>query len=139
LKAEFGDIARMFATGDRVLFYESKYHRPMASRKKYPQGAEGLVVAGTVSAPAQTRPPELAIADYADGTRVSWAWGVPTRELDRNGYVPRPEVCRVLDYSPNYNLRGFGLRRSGVMELTEEQYNELVRLFRNGRPMRQHR
>jgi hypothetical protein len=133
LKAEFKEIADMFAPGDRVLFYESKYHRPMADGKRRPVGAEGVVVAGTVAAPAQTRPPALAVADYADGTCDNWLWGVPTRDLDTSGYVPRRELNEVLEYKPTYNLHGFGVQNSGVKELTEQQYNDLLGKFRRGR------
>jgi hypothetical protein len=105
----------------------------MADGKKRRVGAEGVVVAGTVAGRAQTRPPELALATYADRTRDNWLWGVPTRDLDKNGFVPRRELNEVLEYKPNYNLRGFGMRGSGVKELTEEQYNELYRRFRRSR------
>ena len=133
LQAQFKDIAEKFQVGDRVLFYEVKHHRPVDDGRKYGPGAEGIRIVGTVEKKKyEQRPPQKAIVEYAEGKRYNWLWGVPTRR-DEEGFVSRKELCRLLGYKTNYYLRGFGLRRSGVRELTEEEFNELLSTFRQRR------
>jgi len=66
---------------------------------------------------------------YADGTKIRWNWYAETEHVSSNGFIPLKDVTRILGYSPNYNLRAFGDRKSGLKKLTKKQFDELLKVF----------
>lgn len=133
LREEFADVARRFVAGDRVLFFETKYHKPMRDGRRFPVGRRGVVVAATVAGSFEERHASLAVAEYADGTTANWLWNVPTRDADHDGFVGWEDVNDVLGYRDGYTMRGFGVRGSGVRPVTEDQHDRLLGLFRRNR------
>src|SRR5271157_1120612 len=67
---------------------------------------------------------------YVDGTEIWWRWHAPLTILSKSGFVPREIMNATLGYKLGYNLRGFGDLHSGLKKITEDQYNDLVRMFR---------
>jgi hypothetical protein len=72
------------------------------------------------------------VAEYEDGKTVVWSWTVPTDSLDGEGFVARKDLLPVINYKSGSVLFGFN-GGTGVMELTESQGQELLRLFKAGR------
>lgn len=68
---------------------------------------------------------------YVGRKPIWWRWHADTEPISRNGFVSVDELKKVLDFSPGYRMRGFGDYNSGLKEITEGQYNELVRIFRS--------
>lgn len=66
---------------------------------------------------------------YSDGTRIDWTPLIKADSIDSNGSVPLRTVNKVLGYSPNYNLRGYGLKHSGVNIISEEQFAQLLKHY----------
>jgi len=130
LKREHRDLADQVSVGDRVFFYEYKEQKPLRDGSLYPQGAEGIVRVATVNGEVYHR---NGLTKYADGTDTDWCWGVPTRDVDAEGFVPREAMNRVLDYQEGYVLRGFGggRRGSGLRKISADQANALYDIFKS--------
>src|SRR3972149_5116640 len=130
------------APGDRVLVYEARSGRTeirvradgTQGRVRCKLGREGLVLVGEglehLSAEPETKP-----SRYTDGTDIWWRGYAPLKDLGRSGFVPRARVASLLGYKPSYNFRGFGKLRSGIQELSRDQYERLLGAFRASRPV----
>lgn len=128
--------------GDYVAVYESKTGRAEirtlrdGTTIQFPcgDGREGMICYGTVdscvSAIPDSRPEQ-----YADGTEIWWRWHTPVTVCSRTGFVARPDVLRILGYSPRYTLRGFGDHHSGLKKITEAEFEALVQAFHASRPV----
>lgn len=122
--------------GDKVLIYQSLTGR-MQSRNikgkihkiKSKRGKQGIIAIVEVVSNLTTSSDPGPI-QYVDGSEIWWHWHAETKPISTNGYVPLSEVNRVLEYSQRYNLRGFGDYKSGLKKITEEQFHELVNLFK---------
>lgn len=138
LQQQHRAIGERFDVGDRILIYESVSgqaiikHGADGSRERVRRrrGIGGLVADTEVAERIAPRSPGEGNVEYADGRTANWAWIIKTQNENYAGFVPRVEVLRVLGYSLNWNMHGFGEESSGVKELFEPQYNELVRMFR---------
>lgn len=93
-------------------------------------GSGGVVVVGQVLDRLRANGAEVPTR-YVGRKDIWWRWHADTKLISSNGFVPVNALKRVLDFSPGYRMRGFGDYNSGLKEITEGQYNELVRLFRN--------
>jgi hypothetical protein len=67
--------------------------------------------------------------EYVDGSKIRWSWYADTEHVSTNGFASLEDVNRVLGYSQNYNLRGFGDKKSGLKKLTKKQFDELLKIF----------
>lgn len=133
-------VGAALAIGDHVIVYESRsgrtqlVERPDGSTVTLAcrEGREGVVYYGRVSeslhADSDSEPEH-----YTDGTTVWWRWSARIQVLSRSGFVPRPELLLSLGYKPTWNLRGFGTDHSGLLEITQEQYQEIVHKFHDSR------
>lgn len=68
---------------------------------------------------------------YVGRRPIWWRWHADTAPVSRNGFVSVDELKKILAYSPGYRMRGFGDYNSGLKEISEAQYTELVRIFRS--------
>lgn len=128
------------APGDHVIVYESRSGRPKVlhhpdgttSYVRCREGREGVVHYGRVTeslyALSDSEPEE-----YSDDTTIWWRWFAPVEILSRSGFMPRSEVALSLGYKPTYNFRGFGTLHSGLLEITQEQYQDVIRKFHDAR------
>lgn len=122
---------------DLVLIYQSRWGRDQLSQSldgrttRVPtlRGAQGLIAVGRVTAPVHADP-STQRESYADGTSIWWRWRAPLEILNRSGYVSRPEVCLALGYKPNWTMRGFGDRQSGLKRLSLDQFRTLEAAYR---------
>jgi len=128
------------SVGDHVIVYESRSGRtklvkrpdgsefPLACRK----GREGVIYYGRVVEPlhadAESEPEH-----YTNNTTIWWRWSARLEVLSRSGFVPRSELMGSLGYKPTWNLRGFGTLHSGLMEVSHEQYADIVAKFHDSR------
>ena len=124
--------------GDCVLIYETsggpvslyKQKRGEDERICCREGRQGIVViAQALEHFGENGDDEP--ARYVGRKPIWWRWGAETKLISRNGFVSIHELTRALDYSPAYRMRGFGKDHSGLMEITEEQYDEVVMMFRS--------
>lgn len=128
--------------GDHVIVYESRSGRTQLVRRpdgtscpvRCAEGREGVVYYGRVSEPLH------AVADsepehYADGTTIWWRWLARLEVLSRSGFLPRPQLLRALGYEPTWNLRGFGTLHSGLLEIAQGQYDDIVASFHAAHPL----
>jgi len=67
---------------------------------------------------------------YVDGREIWWKWHADTKLISDNGFVSRQEINRMLGYSLNNALRGFGTKHSGLKKITDEQYQGLIKIYR---------
>ena len=148
-KREYGGIyipdgkqaaAADLAPGDRILIYETQ--SAPAELRHHPDGREEWVKhlpgQGGIFAICEARKgirynSRSATREYRGGRRIRWCWQGETTLVNASGFVPRSTVNRMLGFSPAYTLHGFG-RGSGVREITEEEYLELVEAFKQSRP-----
>jgi len=75
------------------------------------------------------------VLEYEDGRVAYWSWGVPANDSDILGFVSRKDLLPVINYKPRSVLFGFN-GGTGVMELDEMQFNELLRMFNKGNTKR---
>src|SRR2546430_2096281 len=66
LRDPFEAIAMEFRKGDRVLFFELKYQRALATGSRFPVGRRGIVRVARISNGYQVRPASQAVATYKD-------------------------------------------------------------------------
>ncbi|NQT74275.1 MAG: DUF91 domain-containing protein [Chloroflexi bacterium] len=123
--------------GDIVLIYQSRTGR---AEKAYikgekvtihcAEGRQGIIAIAEVVGNLKEIPGSE-ISTYVDGSNIWWRWHADTVLVSTNGFVPLSEVNRVLGYSSNNLLKGFGDYHSGLKKLEEDEFWELVRIFKN--------
>jgi hypothetical protein len=128
------------AVGDHVIVYETRsgrtqlVERPDGSTTTLAcrPGRGGVVYYGRVAEPLHAdsdSEPER----YVDGTVVWWRWSARLDVLSRSGFVPLSELLTSLGYKPTYNLHAFGTKHSGLKEILQEQYEDIIGKFRDSR------
>lgn len=126
---------RRIGVGDQILIYESKTgpaeiileadrERRIKGRS---DGRKGIVTIGTILSPVTNS--GLPQSVYEGGRKIWWKWRAQTGRHNDGGFVPHLHICEVLGYSPNYSFRGFGEQRSGLKELTIDQFAQLASAF----------
>ena len=138
LRSEHSAVGTEVRPGDFVLMFELRTCRaqvekgaPSRSTSKVSKvkGARGIVSLGKVATEFRKIdvPPDRVL--HFDGKEYRWEWVAQTRE-EEAGFVPFTEVNRVLKFKKGSRMRGFGIRHSGLGELSAEQFNELAEIFR---------
>lgn len=133
LKENTQSNGKTIAPGDRVLIYEAKkgknYKRENADGSfDYMiagNGRMGIVTVGEVVQrllPNGRPKPDT----YDDGSKKWWRWIAKTDHHNDTGFVPNETVHAIIGGHPY--LLGLG-GKSGLLELREEQYLKLVKLF----------
>jgi len=124
------------AVGDKVLIYQSQTGRAEIGYVKGKktifrpvQGKQGIIAIAEITGNLKEIPGSEP-SKYVDGSEIWWRWHADTVLVSTNGFVPLHEVNRVLGYSPNYNLRAFGDYKSGLKKLDENQFFELLKIFK---------
>ena len=123
--------------GDKVLVYQARSGRPEIRKKidgtEYVvpsiEGKEGIIAV----CEAQCEIYEYEGSEptkYVDGSEIWWRWHAPLTLLSRSGFVKRERMNAVLGYKSNFNLHGFGDLHSGLKKITEDQFNNLVTIFK---------
>lgn len=123
--------------GDKVLVYQARSGRPEIRKKidgtEYVvpsiEGKEGIIAV----CEAQCEIYEYEGSEptkYVDGSEIWWRWHAPLTLLSRSGFVPRERMNAILGYKLNFNLHGFGDLHSGLKKITEDQFNNLVTIFK---------
>lgn len=128
--------------GDYVAVYESKSGRNILktyadkSVKSIPriQGKEGIILYGEVLSKISAFP-DSSREFYSDGTDIWWKWYAPVKVLSQSGFLSRLDLCNILGYSENYNLRGFGEDHSGLKEISHVQFNQIKKIFLDHNPI----
>jgi len=123
--------------GDLVLFYESKTGRSEERSDINGNkiiischiGEQGIIKIGEIKTalyPHSKKPR----AKYTDGTEAWWRWHAEATLITQSGLVPRCRVSEVLNYKLNYEYKGFGSGHSGLKQISKEQFEKLLTLFR---------
>lgn len=115
---------------DLIFIYESKTGRARTDGRKYAEGAFGIIALVRALTPVRIDP-NAAPEYYVGGTSILWNWQALTqvREL---GFCHHDDVCRIMGYSTNWTLHGFGDLHSGIKKITPDQYRALLNIFRQG-------
>ncbi len=126
-----GDLAK----GDYVLIYQSKKGKNVIREElngkrvvRSQVGREGLIAITEVTGTLY-KDDNIRETTYTDGVVKRWCWRAPTKVIHTNGYVHRRDVNSVIGYDTNYTWFGFGKGHAGIIRISEEQFNELVRMF----------
>jgi hypothetical protein len=127
---------------DLVVVYESLTGRTLLQRK--PNGVQervhcqrgkgGVVCIGRVQS-SLVADDDILRANYADNTSIWWRWHAQAEVLSRSGFVPRHELASILGYNSSYTFRGFGTQHSGLRELSQEEFNTILKRFKKSRPI----
>lgn len=123
-------------SGDYLWIYETRSGRPEKRRlvdgreEMVPchEGREGVVVLAKIGSEIYEIE-ESEPTDYYGGSRVWWRYGADTETLNSHGFVPREELNRILGYSEDFNLHGFGDSHSGVKEIDKPQFDQIMVQF----------
>jgi hypothetical protein len=121
------DAGRDLKRGDLVFIYESKTGRPRRDGLGYHPGKQGIVALVEVASDVNFAGFVQSSEEYSDGSQLLWKMVVRTRTKDSSHFCPHDDVCDILGYSRNYYFRGW--HRSGLGELSEEQYKQLRKCF----------
>jgi len=123
--------------GDIVLFYELKTGR--AERRLDSKGnkvivpcnvgKQGIVKIGKIKESLHACA-DKSIEKYTDGSEAWWRWNAEADLITRSGFVPRIKVSEVLNFKSNYPYKGFGKGNSGLKQISKEQFEKLLGLFK---------
>lgn len=135
-------VGERILPGDLVAVYESKSGKKIL--KTYPdesvvsipriQGKEGIILYGEVLLKISAYP-DSTREFYSDGTDIWWRWHSPVKVLSQSGFLSRKNLCKILKYSGNYNLHGFGENHSGLKEISHDQFFEIKNIFLKHNPI----
>jgi len=130
--------------GDRVFVYETgggkreaevSMYGKMIPVKRIP-GRQGVVALLEVTESAS----EILYENrtrYISDDNLWWRYHAPTKSINSKGFVNRKRVCEIIGWSSTYSLRGIGQEKSGLKQLTQEQYHALHWDFMQSLPCRQ--
>lgn len=131
------DAGRDMFPGDYVFIYKSLTGRDVVKREyadgqreiiKSLRGEQGIVALAEITTKL-TKDPGCELTHYSNGTSLRWNWYARIKIVSE-GFVPLCDVNKVLGYSENSRLRGFGDRKSGLKKLTKQQYLDLLNIFK---------
>lgn len=66
---------------------------------------------------------------YKDGSKMNWKWDVKTDTVLKKKSIKRKTFNRIMDYDPNYTLRGFGKKGSGLKNITKSKFCKILKNF----------
>lgn len=130
------EVGRKVNPGDGVVIYESRSGPSLLKKDssgnvvkihRHP-GKEGIVSLANVTSKLNEKP-EKDPEEYNNGRILWWKWHVDTNKPNDAGYLPRLKVNEILGYSANYYFRGYGKNKSGLGEITKEQYENISKHF----------
>ena len=125
--------------GDKILIFESQtgrteIYKDLDGRIHHSPcriGRRGIVAIVEAVTPLRNDP-NTEITKYANGTEILWSWYAETKTIRDSGFVPAEQVNGVFGYKKRYNYHGFGTLHSGLKKITEEQYNAIVEIYKEG-------
>lgn len=128
---------------DLVVVYESLTGRTLLRRKTNgvqervhcQRGKGGVVCIGRVQS-SLFADDDILRANYTDNTSIWWRWHAQAEIVSRSGFVPRHELASILGYDSSYTFRGFGVKHSGLRELSEEEFNTIRKRFKESQPIK---
>lgn len=127
--------------GDMVVVYQAKTGRTEVRRQpdgkqvfvKNLKGKEGVIAIteaqGSLYALEGSTPTE-----YTDGSSIWWRWYTPLKLVSKSGYISRQRLNGILGYAPNYSLHGFGDAKSGLKKISQEEFAQILKAFRESLP-----
>ena len=123
--------------GDLVAIYEggsgpaSRTPRPDGSFERRPRrrGRQGVVEIHRVTGPVR-EPDGSEPETYWDESTRWWRWHAATRRISSAGFVFRTELASLLGMSSKYVFRGFGEGHSGLKEVGEDLFDQLLAAYR---------
>ena len=126
--------------GDRVWIYQSKggrlvvRERPNGSKYKNKRqlGKEGVIA--LVEVVGKLHDIGGTPQKYDDGSVRWWRWKADTRLINQSGFVLRKELNILLGYKPEYGLRAFGKKNSGLKQISEDIHQKILRVFNQNQP-----
>jgi len=116
------DAGQELKADDYIFIYETKYGKPRRDRSKYAPGRQGIIALVCARTPICEKTSEER-EEYLDGSTIWWKWQAKT-DKKKLGFCPHDDVCKILGYSPNWTLHGFGDQRSGLKKLTNKKQIE---------------
>lgn len=130
LQEKYEDVRRKLEKGDLIFIYELKTGYVEKGCGKRKQGRCGIVALVQANESFEENPKKEKRTFY-DGKKeikMRWKWLAKIKTLSKNGFIPREKLNVILDYKPNYTLRGFG-KGSGLMDITKGEFCRLLKLF----------
>ena len=127
--------------GDMVVVYQAKTGRTEVRRQpdgkqlfvKNMRGKEGVIAITEAQGPLHALEGSVT-KKYADGSSIWWRWYTPLKLVSRSGYVSRQRLNAILGYAANYSLRGFGDAKSGLKRISQGEFAEILKAFKEGLP-----
>lgn len=121
------DAGKDLEAGDFIFIYETKAGRATKEGGRYALGRQGIVALVKALTAIMEKPDEKP-EEYVDGSTLWWKWQART-QVRRLGFCSRLDVCKIFGYSADYYFRGFGDNRSGLKELTNDEFTALLETF----------
>jgi len=126
--------------GDFIAIYESGsgktpiIHLADGTKKKLPRqrGRQGIVEIHQITSNAyesEDSEPER----YSDGTEKWWRWQADTKRITSAGFVYRKKLAKYLGMSEEYPFKGFGDGHSGLKEINEDEFTDIVEHYQQDR------
>lgn len=123
---DVGDLVFIYQTADGPTAIET-HPDGTTSRAPRGKGRSGVHrLARIVAKPVEHE--ECRREKYTDGKERWWRYLAVAEPINSSGYVPRPEVARMIGYSENYAFLGFG-GGSGLKQLSEGEFHQLRERF----------
>ncbi len=115
---------------DLIFIYETKTGRPRADGLHYYQGDQSVVALVKVVDVNLENGFAHSHEVYSDGGELLWKKVARTQLIDGTHSCSHDDTCDCLEYSRNYFFHGFGRFHSGLLELTETEFECLRNHFR---------
>jgi hypothetical protein len=130
------DVLGEMQPGDLVFIYESKSGKAVIVKtadgriETVPriQGRGGIIKLAEIKSKATDRGKE-GYKYYADGTKTWWRSKADADVINRNGFVERRSLTKILGVSENYVFHGFGDKQSGVKQLSKTEFESIRNAF----------
>lgn len=123
--------------GDMVVVYQTKTGKIEEKRqpdgKKFfvrrLKGKEGIIAIAEAQGPLREDKGSTP-KRYTDGSERWWRWYTPLKIKTRSGFLSRERLNKILSYKPNNLLRGFGDLKSGLKNISREEFEQILDAFK---------